>query len=55
MKKPQAIKQSSIKDIKPKSSNKMKQTDSVDYELNEPDEDFKGSIMTKINMNSGGF
>lgn len=33
----------------------MKQTDSVDYELNEPDEDFKGSIMTKINMNSGGF
>ena len=55
VKKQSNIKQSSIKDIKPKSPNKMKQTDSVDFEMNEADENFKGSNMTKINMNSGGY
>lgn len=33
----------------------MKQTDSVDFEINEFEEDFKGSNMIKINMNSGGY
>ncbi len=33
----------------------MKQTESVDLEINEPEEDFKGSNMIKINMNSGGY
>ena len=34
----------------------MKQTDSVDFDIDEPEEeDFKGSNMIKINMNSGGY
>lgn len=54
-KKPQKIKQSSIKDLKPNVPNKMKQTDSVDLGASELDEDFVGSNMIKINLNSGGY